>query len=145
MPQRTIGDIIAGHKPVSGHRKMTVREGCKIMGAAKVSSLLVMDGEHLEGIFTERDALLKVLVESRDPDKTLLEEVMVREPQTVRAEQSMAFALLVMVEGGFRHVPVVDDRGRVVGMISARDAMGEDFVRLERELERRETLENPRS
>ncbi len=142
---RTIQDVIAGHKPIVGHRNMLVREACKIMGAAKVSSLMVMDGDHLEGIFTERDALLKVLVDSLDPDKTKLEEVMVRNPQTVRAEQSMAYALLVMVEGGFRHVPVVDNEGKVVGMISARDAMGEDVVRLERELERRETLENPRS
>lgn len=145
MSQRTIEDVIAGRQLVTASKDMAVRAACRLMTETKVSALLVMNGKKLEGIFTERDALVKILVDGRDPEKTKLSEVMVANPQTVRAAQPMAYALLVMVEGGFRHVPVVDDAGAVVGMISARDAMGADFVRLERELDRRETLENPRS
>lgn len=145
MTTRFIEDVISGRKLVSAAKGDSVRTACRLMAEEKVGAILVMDGAKLVGIFTERDALVKVLVGSLDPDKTKLADVMVRNPQTVRAVQPIAFALLVMVEGGFRHVPVVDDAGKVVGMISSRDAMGEDFVRLERELDRRETLENPRS
>lgn len=145
MATRLIEDVISGRKLVSAAKNDTVRTACRLMADEKVGAMLVMDGDKLAGIFTERDALVKVLVGNLDPDKTKLADVMVRNPQTVRAVQPIAFALLVMVEGGFRHVPVVNDDGKVVGMISSRDAMGEDFVRLERELDRRETLENPRS
>ena len=67
---------------------------------------------------------------------------MVADPQTIRADKPLAYALHMMAEGGFRHVPVVDDLGAPVGMVSARDALGQDIVDLERELRRQESLES---
>ncbi len=142
---RVINEIVAGRPLISGTKDMTVRAASKLMAAKHVSALVVLDGKRIAGIFTERDAISKVLAEGLNPDKTAISEVMVVEPQTVRAAMPLAFALHMMVEGGFRHVPVVDDDGNAVGMVSARDALGEDLVRLEREMERRDVLENPLS
>jgi CBS domain-containing protein len=142
---RVINEIVAGRKLISGTRDMTVREACKTMAAKHVSALLVLEEKRIVGIFTERDAIVKVLAAGLNPDKTPISEVMAAEPQTVRAAMPLAFALHMMIEGGFRHVPVVDDDGKAVGMVSARDALGEDLVRLEREMERRNVLENPLS
>lgn len=143
--ERVLRDIVADRQLISCAPDASVRAACKQMAEHRVSAMLVMENKKLIGIFTERDALVRVLVEGRNPDKTPIADVMVRDPQTVRAALPLAYALLLMVEGGFRHAPVVDDAGQVIGMVSARDALGQDMVRLERELSRRETLENPRS
>ena len=142
MSQRVISNIIEGRPLVSCSCESTVREACQLMTAKKISALAVLDKGHIVGIFTERDALSKILSAGLDADKTLISEVMVRDPQTVRAAMPLAYALHVMFEGGFRHVPIVDDEGLPVGMVSARDALGEDLVRLERERERFDTLVN---
>lgn len=142
---RVINEIVAGRPLISGTREMTVRAASKLMAAKHVSALVILDGQRIAGIFTERDAISKVLAAGLNPDKTAMSEVMAAEPQTVRAAMPLAFALHMMVEGGFRHVPVVDDDGKAVGMVSARDALGEDLIRLEREMERRDVLENPLS
>ncbi|HMV01285.1 MAG TPA: CBS domain-containing protein, partial [Rhodocyclaceae bacterium] len=77
-----------------------------------------------------------------DPDKTRVSQVMVTDLQTIRAGKPLAYALHMMAEGGFRHVPVVDDDGGPVGMVSARDALGADLIDLEREIKRQEELES---
>lgn len=145
MTKRVISDIIAGRTLVSGTAEMTVRAACKLMAEKKIGALLVLDGDRVAGIFTERDVLMKIVAGSVDPDKTPLSAVMVKDPQTIRGAQSLAYALLMMMEGGYRHVPVLDDNGKVMGMVSSRDAMGEDLVRLGQEMARRAVVENPRN
>lgn len=142
MSQRVISSIIEDRPLISCNSGTTVREACQLMTAKKVSALAVLEEGRLAGIFTERDALWKILSAGLDADKTLISDVMVRNPQTVRAAMPLAYALHVMFEGGFRHVPIVDDEGLPIGMVSARDALGEDLVRLERERERFDTLVN---
>lgn len=83
----------------------------------------------------------KVLAAGRDPASTLLSEVMVHRPQTILSEKPLAYALHMMAEGGFRHVPVVDAGGVLCGMVSARDALGQDILDLERDLQRLSELE----
>lgn len=141
MPRRIIRDLLAGRTLVSGGKDMTVRAACRLMAEKKIGALLVVEGGRIAGIFTERDALNKVLAAGLDPDRTLLSQVMVADLQTIRADKPLAYALHLMAEGGFRHVPVVDDDGSPLGMVSARDALGQDIVDLERELKRREELE----
>lgn len=141
MPQRIIGNIIAGRSLVSAAGDMTVRAACRLMAEKKIGAVLVLENQHITGIFTERDALNKVLAASLDPDQTKLTEVMVRDPQTIAADKPLAHALLMMVDGGFRHVPVVDAQGVPLGMVSARDALGQDMVDLERNIQRIEALE----
>ena len=141
MPTRIISDIIAGRPVITCTSDMTVRAACKLMAEKHIGALLVVDGNRISGIFTERDALNKVLAGSLDPDSTTLAQVVVRDPQTIRADKPLGYALQFMIDGGFRHVPVVDANGGPLGMVSARDALGADMVQLERNQQLREHLE----
>jgi len=142
MSKRVIRDVIEGRPLITAKKEMTVRAACQEMAARKIGALLIVDRRKIQGIFTERDALVKVLAAGLDPETTLLSQVMVTEPLTIRDARPLSHALHMMAEGGFRHVPVTDDDGHPVGMVSARDALGEDLVDLERELARRDELES---
>lgn len=141
MPTRIISNIIAGRPLVAGTSEMTVRAACCLMAEHKIGALLIVDNKRIAGIFTERDVLNKVLAGGLDPDTTQVAQVMVQNPQTIRADKPLGYALQFMVDGGFRHVPVVDANDAPVGMVSARDALGNDMVQLERDLKFREHLE----
>lgn len=141
MSKRIIRDIVAGQKLISASKDMTVRAACCLMAEKKIGAILVLEGGRIAGIFTERDALSKVLATSLDPDTALLSQVMAHDPKTIQADKPLAYALQMMANGGFRHVPVVDDQGGPVGMVSARDALGQDMVEFERDMKRLEALE----
>ena len=141
MPKRLIKDILAQQNLISADKNMSVRTACCLMAENKIGAVLVVEERRIVGIFTERDALNKILAASIDPDTTALSQVMVREPQTIRADKPLGYALHMMAEGGFRHVPVIDADGFPVGMVSARDALGQDIVELERDMKRLEELQ----
>jgi CBS domain-containing protein len=88
------------------------------MHAGGLDCLLVTDGGRLVGIFTDRDAVLKIA--GRAPGPCPIREVMTRDPVVLRHDDPIAVAINKMAVGGFRHIPLVDD-GRVVAIISARD------------------------
>ena len=140
MPNRIISNIIAGQSVVTASKETTVRAACTLMAQKRIGALLVVENNRIAGIFTERDALNKVLAGNLDPDKTSLSQVMVANPQTIRADKPLGYALQYMLDGGFRHVPVVDQNGAPVGMVSARDALGQDMVQLERNQQLRDHL-----
>lgn len=142
MPNRRISNVIAGQTLVSATREMTVRTACRLMSEKRIGAMLVVENNKIVGIFTERDALNKVLATGIDPDTTKLAEVMVSGPMTIRADKPLGYALAMMADGGFRHVPVIDDNGAPLGMVSARDALGQDLLELEKEMKRREELES---
>jgi CBS domain-containing protein len=139
MPQRPITSVIAKQKIVTSPASTTVRDAARQMKRRNVSSVLVVTAGRLVGIFTERDAVSRVLAEGRDANATKLGDVMTRHPKTIDPEKSVGHALLMMYEGGFRHVPVVKD-GHPVGMISARDALVPELQEFESELERRQRI-----
>ena len=141
MPKRMISHVLDGRGLVTASKDMSVRAACRLMTERNIGALLVVENEQIAGIFTERDALNKVLAGGLDPDATQVSQVMVRDPQTIRADKPLAYALQFMADGGFRHVPVVDGDGAPLGMVSARDALGNDMVQLERDLQFREHLE----
>lgn len=130
MPYRSIRQIVEQQEIVTAPETMLVVEAAGLMRQKQVGAVLVVQEERLVGIFTERDALFRVLAEGRDPRATRLSEVMTPNPRTIHPDKPFSDALHIMHEGGFRHVPVVDG-SRPVGMVSARDALGpelEDFV-----------------
>ncbi|MBI3043782.1 MAG: CBS domain-containing protein [Betaproteobacteria bacterium] len=130
MSNRSIRAIIAEQELVTAHEAMTVGDAARLMKQKTVGAVMVVEEGKLVGVFTERDALFRVLAEGRDTRATRLSEVMTRNPTTIHPDRPFPEALHIMFEGGFRHVPVVEDE-RPVGMISARDALGpelEDFV-----------------
>ena len=124
--QRAIRSIIEHQKPVTATSELTVSAAARLMKQHRVGAILVVDGERLAGIFTERDALFRVLAENRDPAVTRIGEVMTANPRTIEPDRPFGHALHLMYEGEFRHVPVVD-QGRPLGMVSARDALGPDL------------------
>jgi CBS domain-containing protein len=140
MP-RSIRMIIEHQEVVSAPAATTVLEAAQLMRQRKVGAVMVVESGRLVGIFTERDALFRVVADGRDAQHTQLSEVMTRSPQTLHPDKSFADALHIMHQCGFRHVPVVED-GHPIGMISARDALGpelEDFVY---EMLRQEQVDN---
>jgi CBS domain-containing protein len=98
----------------------TVAEAATMMGARQVGAALVTDAEgRLTGIFTERD-IVKALAAHFDAAGHPVDQWMTKEPSSVSSDQTENDALDLMLAGGFRHLPVVDD-GRLVGIISIRD------------------------
>jgi CBS domain-containing protein len=111
-----------------------VVEAAKLMAERKVSAILVVDNERLVGIFTERDAVFRVMAKGLDPQCIHLREAMTPAPLTVTPDKTFGHALMLMHENGFRHVPVVVD-GKPVGIVSSRNALDpdmEEFVSEER-------------
>src|SRR5574343_508983 len=141
MPKRMIRNMLDGRSLVTAGKDMTVRAACRLMTERRIGALLVVENNRIAGIFTERDALNKILSAGLDPDATQLGQVMASNPQTITADKPLSYALYMMAEGGFRHVPVVDAEGVPVGMVSARDALGQDMVDLEREIRHQQELE----
>ena len=126
MPHRTISEIIENQQLLALPSTTSVSEAAERMRRQKVGAVAVVADGRLVGVFTERDALFRVVAEGRDARTTPLAEVMTRDPQTIHPAKPFGHALHMMFEGGFRHVPVVED-GRPVGIVSARDALGPEL------------------
>lgn len=122
MSQRSVGQLIK-RKVLHLSADATVREASALMAANHVGALLVMEAGRLDGIFTERDALNRVLAKRLDPDATRLSDVMTRSPVTLSPQVPVTEALRLMSEIGFRHIPIVEG-GEVHGIISLRDFVG---------------------
>ncbi len=112
----------------------TVLEAALLMKQQSKGALLVVDGSRLIGIFTERDALFRVIAARRDPSSTRLGDVMTPQPQTMHPDEPFLKALRIMHKHGFRHLPVVE-HGRPLGVVSVRDALDEDLDELRVDLE----------
>ena len=139
MPSRPISQIIEHQKPVIAASSSSVSEACALMKDRKIGAIAVVDGGRLRGIFTERDAVYRVIAENRDPQSTKLADVMTPAPLTIHPDRPFRHALHMMFEGGFRHVPVVVD-GRLLGVVSARDALSSDLAEFESDVEDREHI-----
>ena len=99
----------------------TLNEAIKLMDTNNVGCLLIEDGGHLVGIFTERDVIRRVVGKGFDHAETTVGEHMTVEPDTLRMEDPIAFALNRMFEQGYRHIPIVDAQSRPSGFVSIRD------------------------
>ncbi len=139
MAIRSLRSLVAGQTPITVPNTVTVVEAARTMKRHNIGALLVVDGSKLCGIFTERDALFRVLAEGRDPAATRLNDVMTRQPQTIHPDKPFLHALRMMHKGRFRHLPVVED-DRPLGMVSSRDALDEDLYELRTDLDQREDM-----
>ncbi len=140
MPNRTLRQVITGQTLVTARRDTSVRAAAVAMAEQSVGAILVVDDSgRLIGLFTERDALNRVVARGLDPEQTPLAAVMTDKLQTATPDKTLGHALHLMFEGGFRHLPVVED-GRPVGMVSARNALGLEILQFERERQERDHL-----
>lgn len=139
MPNRPVRQLVKNQRILTAAATLSVTEAAAAMRDAKVGAIMVVNGPRLVGIFTERDALYRVLAAGKDPRRTTLADVMTVNPATIEADLPFGQALHIMYERRFRHVPVVED-GQLVGMVSARDALGPEMEQVKAELLEREHI-----
>ena len=97
-----------------------VTECVRLMTAEKIGALVVMDGERLKGIFTERDALNKVLAAGLDPGSTKVSEVMTKDPYCIPPTTTVGDAMELITKRRFRHLPIVEN-GKLLAVVSSGD------------------------
>jgi CBS domain-containing protein len=138
MFDEPVGRVMEQRKLLKASPETFVNKAAKLMAKRGVGAVLVVEGERLVGIFTERDIAFRVVARDLDAQTTRLADVMTRAPDTVDRDKPFGYALLRMQERGFRHLPVVAE-GKIVGIVSARSAMDpalEEFVSEGRRRER---------
>ncbi|HEX3356997.1 MAG TPA: CBS domain-containing protein [Tepidisphaeraceae bacterium] len=119
----TVSDVLAvkGATVHSIDPSATVLEATQKMNQHKLGALLVMTEAQVTGIFTERDVLRRVVAEQRDPSTCTVGEVMTREVVCCQPQEDLDEISALMQQKRVRHVPVCDDAGRIMGMISIGD------------------------
>ena len=124
MSERTVFQSIAAKHVLSLGPQANVREAACVMTRANCGSVLIMEPpDKLMGILTERDLMNRVLAKALDPEKTAVKDVMTPSPICVPPETPVSDAVVIMLERGFRHLPIVGPNSRILGVFSIRDAM----------------------
>lgn len=122
MPYRTVRELMANPGLEVLPPTATVKAAAERMARARVGAVLVVDESGVRGLFSERDAITRVMAQGRDADATALETVMTERVLTVRPEDDVRKAQELMRDAGLRHLPVVAD-GSLIGLISVRDLL----------------------
>lgn len=124
MSERTVYQSMPHRHVISLTPAATIWEAACVMTKANCGSVLIIDtaGKML-GIVTERDLMTRVLAKALNPATTLVADVMTRNPHCVGPDMRVADAVLIMIERGFRHLPVVSGAGKILGVFSVRDAL----------------------
>ncbi|EKD60005.1 MAG: cbs [uncultured bacterium] len=134
---RSVKDVVAGREVPSVQSGATVRQACHVLDHFNVGAVLVLKGEALVGLVSERDVIRKCIGQDRHSDSTLVDEIMTVDPKTVQASDGLNDALAHMTQGHFRHMPVLE-AGRCIGLLSIRDVPTEYRMMYERFLEMRQ-------
>jgi CBS domain-containing protein len=119
---------------ISVQETATVLEAVKTMVKEGIGAVVVMKGRKMSGIFSERDVLDKIVLARRDPAKTPVAAVMTARVLSIPAPGDEAAAATTMAEHHIRHLPIVDDKKKVVGVVSLRHVMEERIASLEHEV-----------
>lgn len=107
--------------PITVRPVDTVFHGLELMAQHDIGALLVMDGERLVGIFTERDYARKVVLHGQTSRQLIVREVMTDKVCYALANQTVSEAMAIVTEKRVRHLPVLDDRQKVIGIVSIGD------------------------
>lgn len=108
-------------RPIIVSSGTSIKEAVMNLQEKSLGCLLVEDKNRLIGIMTERDILLKITGKGLDFDKEVVGNFMSGDPEYLKMEDAVAYALNIMVFSGFRHVPIVDDNKKSVGVVSLVD------------------------
>ncbi|HTU44010.1 MAG TPA: CBS domain-containing protein [Bryobacteraceae bacterium] len=99
----------------------TVYSAIELMADKRVGALLVIDGDELVGIISERDYARKIILQGKSSSDTFVREIMTPSPITIRCETTVDEAMRIMVDNRIRHLPVINSEGRVAGVLSIGD------------------------
>jgi CBS domain-containing protein len=102
-----------------------VSEAAQLMKSEDIGALPVLEGEQLTGMITDRDIVIQVIAEGKDPRGMPVREVASRELVKVNVDQDLSSALQLMASEQVRRIPVVDDDGRLVGILAQADVARE--------------------
>lgn len=135
MTNRTVSFIVKDQEPLMLHPSDTVKHACECMYERRVGAVLVVDkNQRLQGIFTGSD-VVRVMASSTAPGKSALADVMTAAPDTILSGSTAIEALRAMGDGGYRHLPVLDADGKVIGIVSRSDFKGLELDKFEDELQ----------
>ena len=141
MKHWIIPDIVRDQQLCQLPRMGTAYEAAKQMTECNVAAVAVTDEEGvLEGIVTERDLTRRVIGKKLDPKEVKLKQIMTEKPDTLSPKDTAYAALGQMREQRYRHLPVVDDEGHLVGMVSIRDLYRAVKIELEADIREAETF-----
>ncbi len=126
-----------GRGTVSIAPDASVFDAIKLMADKAVGSLLVMDGDRLCGIITERDYARKVIIKGRSSENTLVSDIMTADVVTTTSAETVNECMELMSSKGIRHLPVVEDE-HVIGMLSMRDLVQAIIADQQEEIEQLE-------
>ena len=113
----------------------TVHDAVALMNQRRVGAVAVTIENKLAGIFTERDLMIRVVLAGKDPKSTAVQAVMTAECISAKSDMTMGEALQIMSAKHFRHLPVVDDDLKVLGLLSIRDLLHQRVDNLSEELD----------
>lgn len=125
VEQRVLTDrihMLAPREPILVSPSTTVAEVLQTMVDRGVGSIIVVDGDQVVGIFSERDALMRLNTQAAELTERPIADFMTPNPEVLAIDDKIAFALSKMDVGGYRHMPVVDD-GTCTGVVSVRDVL----------------------
>ena len=120
MIRKIVPDVISGQTLQMVSPYDDVRVAAKLMRDKKIAAVLVMEGERLVGIITERDMTCRVVAAGLNPDTAVCANIMTTNPDTLSPDDTASDAISMMRARNYRHLPVVKGE-RVVGMVSVRD------------------------
>ena len=124
MAERTVFQSVPKKHVLSLGPQANVWEAACAMTRASCGSVLVMEPpDKLLGLVTEGDLMTRVLARALDPKQTSLLQVMTPHPRCVAPETKVSDAVLMMIEHGFRHLPIVGPDRKILGVFSIRDAL----------------------
>jgi CBS domain-containing protein len=124
MSERTVFQSMSQRHVVSLGPHASVWDAACVMTRANCGSVLIVDTPGtLLGIVTERDLMTRVLAKALDPQTTSVSEIMTKNPYCVSPEILVSDAVLIMIERGFRHLPIVGPGSKILGVFSVRDAL----------------------
>lgn len=114
----------------------TVADAIQVMLDRRVGAVAVLDGEgRVAGIFTERDVLRKVALSGKDPRHTMVRDVMTSNVEMATLKTTPGEAFTAMVDSHYRHLPVVDEGGRLLGILSIRNLLQAQIDQLTHQLD----------
>ncbi len=124
MPERTVFQSMSQRHVVSLGPQANVWDAACVMTRANCGSVLIVDTPGtLLGIVTERDLMTRVLAKALNPQTTTVSDIMTRNPHCVGPDILVSDAVLIMIERGFRHLPIVGPASKILGVFSVRDAL----------------------
>ena len=139
MQRRIVPDVVNRQDLCVLPANAIVREAAQLMAQRRIGAILIMEGDKLTGIFTERDVATRIVAAGLDPDKIKLGQVMTPNPDTLAPSDTTDDALHKMRTRGYRHLPVVEG-GRVIAIVSVRDLYGAMIQGLEDEINDRDAF-----